>query len=69
MSRPAKLNWDSARNRWKVVYRGRKYRFDGGAGKSDREAKKQAEGKWKRRRAEIDQQGELEKPHRADYEA
>lgn len=69
MARLAKLNWDSTRNKWKVVYKGRKYRFDGGTGKSDREARKRADVEWKRLRAQIDHESELAKPHRAEYES
>jgi len=68
MARPPKLNWDASRSKWKVVYKGRKFRFDGGTGKSDRESKRRAEAEWKRLRTEIDHSLELAKPHRAEYE-
>jgi len=38
MSKHSKLNWDPVRSKWTVVYRGCKFRFDGGDGKSDRDA-------------------------------
>lgn len=67
MPRPPKLNWEPSRGKWRVVYREKKYRFDGGGGKSDREAKKQAEAAWKQLKAEIDLTLEYEKPHAAEY--
>lgn len=68
MSRQAALRWDQQRNKWKVVYLGRKYRFDGGTGKSDREAKRAADAEWKRLKADLDQREEQAKPHRVEYE-
>lgn len=67
MSRPANLQWESSRSKWKVVYKGQKHRFDGGAGKSDREAKKRADASWKALKARLDHENELTKPHRAEY--
>ncbi|MFH1300814.1 MAG: hypothetical protein ABIK07_07105 [Planctomycetota bacterium] len=69
MARQPKLNWESARGKWKVEYRGKKHRFDGGLGKSDREAKRQAESEWKRLKAELDHEAIRNKPHRLEYEA
>ncbi len=69
MARHSKLNWESARGKWKVEYRGKKYRFDGGLGKSDREAKRHAESEWKQLKAEIDHEAIRNKPHRLEYEA
>ena len=68
MSRPPKLNWDTDRGKWKVVYRGRKYRFEGGTGKSDRDARRRAEADWKALKAQIDHEAEQTKPHRAEYQ-
>jgi hypothetical protein len=68
MARHAALRWDPQRNKWKVVYRGHKYRFDGGAGRSDREAKRAADAEWKRLKADLDQRAEQSKPHRVEYE-
>lgn len=68
MSRPPRLQWEPARSKWKVVYRGKKYRFDGGSGKSDRAAKQRAEKAWRAKKAEIDHTAELTKPHRVEYE-
>lgn len=68
MARQAVLGWDEQRNKWRVVYGGKKYRFDGGSGKSDREAKRRAESEWKRIKADCDHQGEQSKPHRVEYE-
>lgn len=68
MSRPAALRWDAQRNKWKVVYQGKKYRFDGGDGKSDREAKRRADVDWKTLKAQLDYQTERAKPHRVEYE-
>lgn len=67
MSRNASLNWDPSRGKWKVVYKGQKHRFDGGAGKSDRDARKRADAAWKALKAQLDHQAELTKPHRAEY--
>lgn len=61
------LNWEPTRGKWKVVYKGQKHRFDGGAGKSDRDAKKRADAAWKTLKAQIDHQAELTQPHRAEY--
>lgn len=69
MPRTAQLNWEPSRGKWKVVYRGTKYRFDGGTGKSDREAKKKADAAWKVIKAEADLAAERAKPHRAEYES
>tara|TARA_R110001592_G_scaffold343250_1_gene633534 strand:- start:2722 stop:4212 length:1491 start_codon:yes stop_codon:yes gene_type:complete len=69
MARQPKLNWESGRGKWKVEYRGKKHRFDGGLGKSDREAKRQAESEWKRLKAELDHEAIRNKPHRLEYEA
>ena len=69
MARQPKLNWESARGKWKVEYRGKKYRFDGGQGKSDREAKRHAESEWKRLKAELDYEAIRNKPHRLEYES
>lgn len=69
MARHAQLNWDSPRGKWKVVYQGKKYRFDGGTGRSDREAKKRAEAAWKQKRAEIDCASDSQKPYREEYES
>ena len=68
MSRPAALRWDPQRGKWKVVYQGKKFRFDGGDGKSDREAKRRADADWKKLKAELDHQTERAKPHRIEYE-
>lgn len=68
MARKPQLNWDAARGKWRVVYQGKKYRFDGGSGKSDRAARKQAEADWKRLKAQLDQEAEQSKPHRQEYE-
>lgn len=68
MSRPAALRWDSQRGKWKINYHGKKYRFDGGDGKSDREAKRSADAEWKKLKAELDHQTERAKPHRVEYE-
>lgn len=68
MSRPAALRWDAQRGKWKVVYQGKKFRFDGGDGKSDREAKRRADADWKKLKAELDHQTERAKPHRVEYE-
>lgn len=65
MSRPPKLNWEPARRKWKIEYKGKKYRFDGGTGKSDRKAKKLAEEEWKKIKAKVDQ---LVRPHQEQYE-
>lgn len=67
MSRPSNLNWEPTRGKWKIVYKGQKHRFDGGTGKSDREAKKLADAAWKALKAQIDHATELTKPHRAEY--
>ncbi|WP_417385402.1 tyrosine-type recombinase/integrase [Gimesia sp.] len=67
MPRQAKLNWDAPRNKWRVVYFGKKYRFDGGSGKSDREARKQAEAAWRATKAQLDLEAEEAKPHRTEY--
>jgi len=68
MARHAVLNWDERRSKWRVVYGGKKYRFDGGSGRSDREAKRRAESEWKRLKAECDHQADQAKPHRIEYE-
>lgn len=68
MSRPPQLQWEPQRSKWKVVYHGKKYRFDGGSGKSDRVAKQRAEKAWKAKKAEIDHTAELAKPYRLEYE-
>lgn len=68
MARPPKLNWDAARGKWRVVYQGKKYRFDGGSGKSDREARKRADVAWKQLKTKLDHQSEQAKPHRVEYE-
>ena len=68
MARPPKLRWEPARGKWKVEYGGKKYRFDGGRGKSDREAKKQAETEWKKIKAKIDQDAQLVRPYQEQYE-
>lgn len=68
MPRPPALRWDNQRNKWKVVYQGKKYRFDGGSGKSDRNAKRNAELEWKQLRTRIDHDTERSKPHRIEYD-
>jgi integrase len=68
MSRLPTLNWESTRSKWKVVYKGQKYRFDGGTGKSDRDARKRADADWTALKARLDNEAELSKPHRAEYE-
>lgn len=67
MARHAKLNWDSTRDCWRVVYRGKKLRFDGGTGRADRVARRDADDKFRKIRAELDHEAELAKPHRARY--
>ncbi|QDT66664.1 tyrosine-type recombinase/integrase [Calycomorphotria hydatis] len=67
MARPPRLNWDDSRRKWRVVYRGKKYRFDGGTGKSDREAKRQAEVEWREVKTRLDLEAEEAKPHRQEY--
>ena len=52
-----------------MVYRGKKFRFDGGAGKSDREAKKRAEMEWRQVKARIDLEAEESKPNWGKYQA
>jgi len=69
MPRTPQLRWEAARGKWKVVYLGKKYRFEGGTGKSDRVAKKRADADWKQKKAEIDAELALAKPHRAEYES
>lgn len=68
MPRSPKLNWEPSRGKWKAVYRGKKYRFDGGAGKSDREAKKAAEAEFRRVRGLVDAEVTDQKPWRQEYE-
>ncbi len=69
MARSPKLNWDAGRGKWRVVYQGKKFRFAGGAGKSDREAKKRAEMEWKKTKAQIDLDAESAKPNWSKYQA
>ena len=68
MPRSPKLNWEPSRSKWKAVYRGKKYRFDGGTGKSDREAKKVAEAEFRKICGQVDAEVGQEKPHRQEYE-
>lgn len=56
MARDPQLNWDPERGSWRVRYKGRSCRFDGGSGKSDREAKKKAKEDWTVTRADIDRE-------------
>ncbi|MDY0170059.1 MAG: hypothetical protein RBS80_26180 [Thermoguttaceae bacterium] len=69
MARPPKLNWEPGRGKWKVEYQGKKYRFDGGNGKSDREAKRRAEQEWKGIKTQLDHEREQAEPHRQEYES
>lgn len=54
MPRASKLNWDPRRGEWVSVYRGKKKRFAGGRGKSDRDAYQNAKHEWKKWRALVD---------------
>ena len=62
------LNSNAARSNWRVAYPGKKYHFDGGSGKSDREARKQAEPAWRTTKAQLDLEAESAKSHRTEPE-
>ncbi|MCD0462416.1 hypothetical protein [Roseiconus lacunae] len=54
MPRNSKLNWSTERSCWVSKYRGKRKRFPGGLGKSDREAYKAAKAAWLRWKADLD---------------
>lgn len=54
MPREAKVRWDAGTNRWRLNYKGKKYRWPGVKGKSDREAYNFAVQSWKRQKLLID---------------
>ncbi len=69
MPRNPKLNYEPSRNKWRVVYRGKKHRFDAGSGKSDRVAKKAAEKAWRSKKLQIDGVTSTERKHYREYVA
>ena len=54
MARQSKLNWDNERAGWLSRYRGRRKRFPGGSGKSDRQAYNAARESWKLWKQQVD---------------
>jgi len=72
MARIPKLNWcpgsGNRKGRWRVRYKGKPYYFVAGWGKSDRQARKQAECDWAKKKLEIDSSTEADKPYREEYE-
>jgi len=69
MARKVELTWqaggDGRSGRWRKKFRGRTYYFDGGRGKSDRQAYAIALKDWNELRQKI--QDLDEKPHESDY--
>lgn len=71
MPRRYRLTWQAGANRagrWKKIYRGRVFYFDGGSGKTDASAHSAAMLAFEREKLLIDSELEELKPHRADYE-
>jgi len=68
MARERKLTWDKSTKRWCKCYKGRKLYLGYGRGKSDEQSYQLALDEFERRRAEIDEQAEASKPHRAEYQ-
>ena len=71
MQKRRKLTWqgrDDGAGRWKKVYRGQVHDFSGGNGKSDLEAYREALTEWEQLKVTLDQVGQQNKPHRAEYE-
>lgn len=70
MPRNFKLTWqagaDGRSGRWRKKYKGRKYYFPGGRGKSDSEAYDKALNAWEAMKVRLDQ--EAPKPHQSEYE-
>ena len=69
MARKYELTWQSGiggrAGRWRKKFRGRPFYFDGGRGKSDKEAYGRAMEDWKRLRHSIEEQDS--KPHESEY--
>lgn len=69
MARKYELTWQpgsgSRAGRWRKHFRGKSYYFDGGRGKSDREAYTQALEAWQELKATLVQNSP--KPHQAEY--
>ncbi len=70
MSRTQNLTWQPGRDgrsgRWRKKYRGKVYYFNGGRGKSDREAYDAAVKQWELDKLKID--AEAPRKHHAEYE-
>lgn len=71
MPRSFKLTWqpgvEGRSGRWRRKYRGKVYYFDGGHGKSDREAYYRAVEKWEAKKTEVD--AAAPRQYQLDYEA
>ena len=70
-TRSRKLTWQKrpdGKGRWKKVYRGKPYYFEGGNGKSDYVAYRAALEAWQRLKLTLDVEAEVSKPHRGAYE-
>ena len=70
MPRKYKLTWqagsESRNGRWRKKYTGKVYYFDGGRGKSDRDAYEAALTAWEATKVEVD--AAAPRPHQLDYE-
>jgi len=70
MPRTYKLTWQPGAagrsGRWRKKYKGKRYYFSGGRGKSDRQAYEQALDAWEARKTQVDQAAP--KPHQEHYE-
>ena len=61
------LSWEKSRKRWRKMYKGRVLTFRYGKSKSDMDGYRRALEEFEKKRAEIDQEEETNKPHFADY--
>ncbi len=72
MARKWQLTWQTGRDRhgrWKKIYRGVCYYFEGGNGKTDKAGYQNALRQWQDLKTRLDSEAAVAKPYRADYQA